>query len=232
VPRPGTTTDPAAPPEAAGRSSKARYAWERYEPYLRGRSILDVGADRKYLAGLLDDAATYWGVGLGGEPDQEIDLETGPLPFEDRSFDVVLCLDTLEHLSNPHAVFDELCRVCRRHVIVSLPCPWGDVYTALRSGPYRPSRQLKYYGLPVEAPGDRHKWFFSTSDARAFVTGRAALNGMEVVEVESMSRRSRSWGHPLRSLAEWVLFRGGVGIGEVYAGTLWAVLARPPDRAV
>jgi hypothetical protein len=47
-----------------------------------------------------------------------------------------------------------------------------------------------------------------------------------------MSRRSRSWAHPLRSLAEWVLFRGGVGIGEVYAGTLWAVLARSPDRAV
>lgn len=208
------------------RADKARYVWQRFEPLLRGRSILDVGADRCHLREHIDADTTYWGVGLGGTPDQLIDLEREPLPFDDRAFDCVVCLDVLEHLANPHEVFDEVCRVASQSAIVSLPDPWGDAYRALRRGPYRDDLRIKYYGLPIEPPGDRHKWFFSASEAAAFVAGRAERNGMEVVERSAMGRRPRAVRSPLRALAEWILFRDGAGLEEVYAGTQWFVLAR------
>ncbi len=47
------------------------------------------------------------------------------LPFADSSFDLVLCLEVLEHLENPAAAVRELVRVSSRDVVVSVPSePW------------------------------------------------------------------------------------------------------------
>jgi len=47
------------------------------------------------------------------------------LPFAGDSFDLVLCLEVLEHLTDPGAALDELRRVGRRDVVVSTPHePW------------------------------------------------------------------------------------------------------------
>ena len=45
------------------------------------------------------------------------------LPFCDGDFDIVICLEGLEHLINPQFAISELCRVCRigGRVIVSTP---------------------------------------------------------------------------------------------------------------
>jgi len=43
------------------------------------------------------------------------------LNFADRSFDVVLCLDVLEHINDWKKVFHELIRVARKKVIISVP---------------------------------------------------------------------------------------------------------------
>lgn len=214
------------PPDAVGRAAKAEQVWRQYERFLRGRSILDVGADRCHLREHIDPGASYWGIGLGGNPDQEVDLEHGRLPFDDGAYDTVLCLDVLEHLANPHETFDELCRISRDVVIVSLPNPWADTYRVLRQGPYRDSLAIKYYGLPGTPPGDRHKWFFSASEARAFADTRASHNGYEVIEARSDAGRPRFLRHPLRWVCEWILFRHGVGVDDLYAGTQWFVLRR------
>lgn len=118
-------------------------------------------------------------------------------------------------------------------MIVSLPSPWTDAYRVLRTGPYRESLAIKYYGLPPTPPGDRHKWFFSASEARAFVGARALHNGYEVIEQRSEGGRPRFLRHPLRWACEWVLFRNGVGVADLYEGTQWFVLQRAKsDRAV
>jgi len=52
------------------------------------------------------------------------DLNTDPrLPFEDESFDVVVCKDILEHLLDPLAVLREAKRVLRRdgYIVVNVP---------------------------------------------------------------------------------------------------------------
>jgi len=43
------------------------------------------------------------------------------LPFGATSFDVVTCLEVLEHLEDPRAAAQELARVARRAVILSVP---------------------------------------------------------------------------------------------------------------
>jgi SAM-dependent methyltransferase len=43
------------------------------------------------------------------------------LPFEDSSFDYVLCFQTVEHVEDPYSLLVELGRVARRSVFVSIP---------------------------------------------------------------------------------------------------------------
>jgi ubiquinone/menaquinone biosynthesis C-methylase UbiE len=43
------------------------------------------------------------------------------MPFEDRSFDVVLCTHTLEHIRSPKAAIAELLRVTKGLLIIVMP---------------------------------------------------------------------------------------------------------------
>jgi len=55
------------------------------------------------------------------------------LPFDDDSFDLVLCLEVLEHLPEPNAALAELSRVSAGDVIVSVPHePWFRLGSLLR----------------------------------------------------------------------------------------------------
>ena len=46
------------------------------------------------------------------------------LPFQDNSFDLVLALEILEHLEFPEKAIEELNRVSRQWVIISVPNDW------------------------------------------------------------------------------------------------------------
>lgn len=55
------------------------------------------------------------------------------LPFADASFDLVLCLEVLEHLDDPAAAVRELARVAAADVVVSVPFePWFRIGSLLR----------------------------------------------------------------------------------------------------
>jgi len=212
------------------RPSKAEYLWRKYESILRGASILDVGADECHLKKFLDPVASYWGVGLGGSPDQQVNLEKEGLPFADGSYDVALCLDVLEHIENPHDILDHLCRVARRHVILSLHNAWSDVWHALRFAPYREGQLMKYYGLPPTHPGDRHKWFFCTEEARRFAEAGARRNGFSLVHMDHSSeyRPPSGFRGLLHNWAVRLLIRPDFDLNNLYKGTSWIVLERPP----
>jgi SAM-dependent methyltransferase len=55
------------------------------------------------------------------------------LPFADRSFDLVVACEILEHVERPASVLEELRRVCAGRIIVSVPWePWWRVLNCLR----------------------------------------------------------------------------------------------------
>ena len=43
------------------------------------------------------------------------------LPFKPKSYDMVSCLQVLEHLPDPMACIDDLCRIARKVVIIQVP---------------------------------------------------------------------------------------------------------------
>lgn len=209
------------------RRSKAEYVWRKYRPFLDDSLVLDVGADECHLRDLLEDPSRYWGIGLGGSPDEEVDLEQQGLPFPDESYDCVICLDVLEHLDNPHEIFDELCRVTRRYVIISLPNPWGEFISMLRTREYQRGQPMKYYGLSSEPPEDRHKWFFSLDEAEKFIRHRSAKNGMEVLDIDNTKPYVPSGfrGFVKQAIIR-VVFRDDLDLRNLFSGALWAVLAK------
>lgn len=209
------------------REDKAKYVWLKYRPILTGK-ILDVGADECHLKRYLPPSVHYWGIGLGGNPDQQVDLESEGLPFPDNSFDCVLCLDVLEHLNNAHTIFDEVCRVTRHYAIISLPNAWAGIINFLRFGDWESEQHLKYYGLPAEIPVDRHKWFFSFVEAENFVRHRSKMRRMQVLQIDEHRSGDphRLTNRLFRGLA-FVLLRFTKADPRIFlAGSMWALLQK------
>jgi len=201
----------------SSREDRSRFVAERFAKHLRG-SVLDVGCFEAPLRTLLSEAS-YVGVDVAGRPDIVLDLEKAErLPFDDDAFDTVLCVDVLEHLDNLHALFDELMRVSRGRVIVSLPNCWNIARRRIERGKGR----IVHYGLPHARPADRHKWFFNTTEAAEFIRGRAGRVGVEVEEL-FVTERPRS--QALRALRR--LAHPGERYQNRYACTVWAVLRKP-----
>ena len=97
-------------------------------------SVLEAGCGAGYSADrilpLLDNA-TYEGSDIGEDlvaiaaekhPDINFDVESiYDLQREDNSYDLTIALETLEHLDEPLKALQELKRVSRKYVIVSVP---------------------------------------------------------------------------------------------------------------
>jgi SAM-dependent methyltransferase len=152
-----------------------------YRTQLQGR-ILDVGAG---------DQATFFREKIGNNYESldigdgykivtrnerdaishVYNLEGRPLPFDDKSFDCVMCMDTLEHVDDPHLLLGELLRVSSKHVIVSLPNNWPRLIWSLIYG--RDITHAAGYGLGAKrkSPGQRHKHFFNLEEAAEFLAG-------------------------------------------------------------
>ncbi len=132
--------------------------------------VLDVGCRSGNLKHALPSGAVYYyGLDLFPPADVLGNLGTG-LPFKNVSFDTVVALDVLEHTDDIHRAFSELCRIARKYVLIILP----NVYDlklricVLMGWKFLDRHGLPLYGLPVEPPKDRHRWFFSLQEARSF----------------------------------------------------------------
>ena len=77
--------------------------------------------------------------------------------FVDKSYDVVICLDLLEHLSHEEAinVLKEMKRICRKHVIVYTPQTFDSNKEAVKDS----------WGMG-ENPHQEHRCVISRQDLR------------------------------------------------------------------
>lgn len=199
------------------RDVRTRYMANRFKPFLKGR-VLDVGCDKAVLKHMLPDLC-YVGVDFSGAPDIQLDLERiRYLPFADASFDCVICTDTLEHLDNLHAVFGQLIRVAKGHVILSLPNNWVNARRPIQRG----KGTFEHYGLPAEAPTDRHKWFFNLSEALAFVQQQRHRYPITVTDAHVTEKPRPVFIRALRRLC----YPSQMRYLNRYAHTLWIVLAK------
>ena len=100
---------------------------------LNCQSILDAGCgDGEALIRLkrcLPDNVAAFDINKGQIDDArnklpDVKIETQDiqqLPYDDNSFDLILCLEVLEHLKNPSSALKEIARVASKHLIVSVP---------------------------------------------------------------------------------------------------------------
>ena len=81
-----------------------RYKRQLLESLIDGKTVLNVGCGSHHILGAVN-----------------VDEGLPHLPYADGSFDTVIASDVLEHLDDPVTALEDLLRVARRRVIVTVP---------------------------------------------------------------------------------------------------------------
>ena len=164
-------------PRYATREQRNIFLAEFTRAYLgvQTSKILNIGSGgERFLAKQLPDRDIF-DIDIQGDVDMKLDLEkVDKLDFEDASFDMVCALDLLEHVDSFHLILNEMIRVSRKHVLVSLPNPQNTFFELIFNrtleqqgkSPSETGVYSKYYGLPLRKPEDRHRWHFTIDDVR------------------------------------------------------------------
>ena len=169
---------------------KTRPEWIRREfafLFTNGIRLLDVGCGnaelRKYFG-----KGFYTGIDVTAAADLKMNLDSvTKLPFQDREFDATLCVETLEHLESPQSIANELFRVTKDRVLISLPNCWRDARVPIRRG----VGNVAHYGSPYMLAGrDRHRWFFNATQAMSYLHSLASADfSIEILIVEPPRNR-------------------------------------------
>ncbi len=199
------------------REERAKFIATFFRDYIKD-SVLDVGCGDALLKKYIDKNVKYIGVDISGNPDYLINLETDKLSlFKNNSFHTVICTEVLEHLEEIHTVFDDLCRVTRKYLIVSLPNTWSRFKFLLLKG----KGNLKYYGLPIEKPLDRHKWFLNFEEALLFVRERGKKHNLKVKFYFGVPIYENTIHHHLFNLFFKIYYRNKVNYQNLFYSNIW-----------
>jgi SAM-dependent methyltransferase len=195
------------------RESRSTYVAKRFQKYFAD-SLLDVGCFEAPLRDILSNVQ-YTGIDVAGKPDILLNLEECiRLPFESGQFSCVICIDVLEHLDNLHVILNEIIRTAEHFIIISLPNCWRDARRPIERG----KGTFGHYGLPIEPPLDRHKWFFSFIQAKEFLLQQAQKNRLRIAEMFT-TEKPKAW--LVRSFRK-ILYPGD-RYRNRYTQTIWAV---------
>jgi 2-polyprenyl-3-methyl-5-hydroxy-6-metoxy-1,4-benzoquinol methylase len=128
--------------------------------------VLDIGCSEGWLGEYLPSQVEYLGIDIklpkkpldAGAKRRyvECNLDRASIPAGDKQYDLVMCTEVLEHLEEFHFVVNEIARVAKKYAIVSLPnlFNWHFRLATLKG------KTTKFYGLPLQKPEDRHRWWF------------------------------------------------------------------------
>lgn len=200
------------------RKQRAAYVVDKYRHLLQG-SVLDVGCDQALIKEFLPSNVDYFGIDRGDNADLVVNLdEIEKLPFDNHAFDAVVCCDVLEHLEQLHHLFHELVRVSKKWTIISLPNCWVNARQPITRG----KGDFSYYGLPLEPPPDRHRWFFSMTEIKTFMEKQAERCKLKIFDMH-VSEKPRPW--LLRFLRK-IRYPVQMRYLNRYAHTLWTVLEK------
>ena len=88
------------------------------------RDLLFVGVGDNLMPYLLKQNKEYKVTTLDFDTNLKPDIvgDVRQLPFPDKSFDIVTCTHTIEHIINLKQAIDELKRVARKQLIIVTPC--------------------------------------------------------------------------------------------------------------
>ena len=162
------------------RIKRQRAVGELYKDYLNGESVLDIGCDVRGIEEFVGPNTSYKGIDMHGKPDIILNLDHDSLPFEDKSIDTVVCIETLEHLQNIHKVFDSVMKITRKYVICSLPVEaayTGNKLVDSLGGVFS-------FSTPIAPVFDRHQWIGSIADNLDFIYYRGARNGFTIKRID------------------------------------------------
>ena len=85
--------------------------------------LIDVGAAERYLKKFIPKNVSYYSLDCSGKQDYVFDLDKGKIPIKNNSFDIIVCLETLEHTLYPHKVMQELVRIAKPNALFLLSMP-------------------------------------------------------------------------------------------------------------
>jgi SAM-dependent methyltransferase len=85
--------------------------------------LLEVGAGDCILKSILPENIIYKSADMFGKPDYRIDLNKEKIPVKDETFDILVCLETLEHVLYVDEIIQELKRVTKKEGIFILSIP-------------------------------------------------------------------------------------------------------------
>ncbi len=208
---------------------RANFLVCKYGKHLKGK-ILDIGSGTAYKgrSSYLKQAIkknhptpeniSYYEVDISGAPDFVVDLEKEKLPFKNKSFDCTICTEVLEHLENPQEVFEELVRVTKKNIVISLPNCWAPLISKI----VKNKENMVFYGLPAEVPKDRHKWFFNYSDAEKFIKKTAKKFNLEIIVCEPHFNYSTKTKKIIKKMI--CFFISKKQCNNLFSSNLWAVL--------
>jgi SAM-dependent methyltransferase len=171
-----THRNPSINPYYIDRADRNRFAAEQLQrTHVKRILNLGGGGARHLQASLSNSEIEVYEVDIQGNCDLRVNLDTLPnLPFGDQSFDVACAFDVLEHLENFHLLNEEMFRVAKDYVLISLPNSAAEVfYDVLRNRPQKHpdlgrGTFSKFYGLPLRPPTDRHRWWIYFQDIIRF----------------------------------------------------------------
>jgi len=127
------------------------YTWEHRKAYIQATlrdikamcvgpdTVLDVGCATGLLVRELErSGCNAYGIDISRWATSRAEsnvlrADAARLPFADKAFDLVLCMDVLEHMhpSMLHRVVSEITRTARREVMIRVPCVPEDLVSTL-----------------------------------------------------------------------------------------------------